>query len=54
VLEAYRGFDLEAARWFESANRASLQEFWVRAKADALGLKREMTARCAQLEGEAA
>lgn len=42
VLEAYRGFDLDQALWFDSANRAALQEFWARAKADALGLKVEL------------
>jgi phage recombination protein Bet len=52
VLAAYRDFDLAQARWFESANRASLQEFWARAKADALGLKREMTQHCAALHGD--
>ena len=50
VLEAYRGFDRTQARWFDSANRASLQEFWARSKADALGLKRELDQRRAQLE----
>jgi hypothetical protein len=54
VLEAYRGFDLDQARWFESANRASLQEFWARAKADALGVKREMDQLRAGLEPQAA
>ena len=48
------GFDLNQARWFESANRASLQEFWARAKADALELKREMDRRRAQLEARPA
>jgi phage recombination protein Bet len=51
VLEAYQGFDLAEARWFDSVNRASLQEFWARAKTDALGLKRQMERRRAQLEG---
>jgi phage recombination protein Bet len=54
VLAAYRDFDLPQARWFESANRASLQEFWARAKADALELKREMDRRRAQLEARPA
>lgn len=50
VIEAYCGFDGAEARWFESANRASLQEFWARSKADALELKREMDRRRNQLE----
>jgi phage recombination protein Bet len=51
VLAAYEGFDLAQASWFDSVNRASLQEFWARAKTDALGLKREMERRRAELEG---
>lgn len=50
VLAAYREFDLQQARWFESANRSSLQEFWARAKADALGLKAEMDKLRGKLE----
>jgi phage recombination protein Bet len=50
VLDAYRDFDLMQARWFESANRAPLQEFWARSKADALGLKAEMDKARAKLE----
>jgi hypothetical protein len=42
VLEAYRGFDLARADWFDSVNRASQQEFRARATANALELKREM------------
>jgi phage recombination protein Bet len=51
VLEAYREFDLTQARWFDSANRTPLQEFWARAPADALELKREMEKLRAKLEG---
>lgn len=54
VLAAYRGFDLDQAGWFESANRSSLQEFWARSKADALALKREMERLRAGLEAPAA
>jgi phage recombination protein Bet len=54
VLAAYRGFDLDQARWFQSVNRAALQEFWARAKADALGVKREMERMRANLEAQAA
>lgn len=42
VLDAYREFDLTQARWFESANRSSLQEFWARSPSDALELKKAM------------
>jgi phage recombination protein Bet len=54
VLAAYQGFDLAQAGWFDSVNRASLQEFWARAKTDALGLKREIERRRLQLEADAA
>jgi phage recombination protein Bet len=50
VLEAYRDFDINQARWFDGANRVPLQEFWARAPGDALGLKREMEALRAKLE----
>lgn len=50
VLEAYRGFDLNQARWFESANRTPLQEFWARSPSDALALKREMESLRGKLE----
>jgi hypothetical protein len=50
VLEAYRDFDLQQARWFDSANRTPLQEFWARSPADALDLKRELEAIRAKLE----
>jgi hypothetical protein len=53
VLEAYRDFDLQQARWFDSANRTPLQEFWARAPADALELKRELEAIRAKLESAA-
>jgi phage recombination protein Bet len=51
VLEAYRDFDVTQARWFDSANRVALQEFWARSPSDALELKRKMEAMRAQLEG---
>lgn len=50
VLEAYRGFDLTQARWFDSANRAPMQEFWARSPADALDLKKALEALRAKLE----
>jgi len=50
VLEAYRDFDLTQARWFDSANRAPMQEFWARSPADALDLKREIEGLRAKLE----
>ena len=50
VLEVYRDFDLTQARWFDSANRTPLQEFWARSPSDALELKRQMEALRAKLE----
>lgn len=50
VLEAYEGFDLRQARWFDSANRTPLQEFWARSPSDALELKKRMEAKRAELE----
>lgn len=45
--------DMESVQlldWFESANRAPLQEFWARAGGDALELKKMMERRRAELE----
>lgn len=53
VLEAYREFDLTQARWFDSANRTPLQEFWARSPSDALALKREIEGLRAKLENQA-
>lgn len=53
VIEAYRDFDLGRARWFDSANRVALQEFWARSPSDALALKREMEGLRARKEAEA-
>lgn len=50
VLDSLRDYDMPQLRWFESANRSSLQEFWARAKADALGLKSAIEKRRAELE----
>lgn len=50
VLEAYEGFDLQQARWFDSANRSPLQEFWARAPSDALELKKRTEAIRARLD----
>jgi phage recombination protein Bet len=50
VLEAYEAFDLTQARWFDSANRVPLQEFWARSPSDALELKRKLEAHRAKLE----
>lgn len=49
--EAVTGFStMEQMRWFESANRAPLQEFWARAPGDALELKKVIEAARARLE----
>lgn len=53
VLEAYRAFDLNQARWFDSANKTPLQEFWARSPPDALALKREIEGLRAKLETQA-
>lgn len=53
VLEVYRDFDLNAARWFDGVNRVALQEFWARSPGDALALKKEMEALRARKEAEA-
>lgn len=43
---------MEQMRWFESANRAPLQEFWARAPGDALELKKLVEAKALQLATE--
>jgi phage recombination protein Bet len=53
VLEAYRTFDLQQARWFESANRTQLQEFWARSPSDALELKKKLEGLRTKLEAAA-
>jgi phage recombination protein Bet len=50
ILGAYREMDLTQARWFDSANRTPLQEFWARSPADALELKKAMEAIRSKLE----
>lgn len=50
ILGAYREFDLQTARWFDSANKEPLKEFWARSPTDALALKREMESLRAKLE----
>ena len=42
--------DLKMLDWFESANRAPLQEFWARAGGDALELKKLIERRRAELD----
>jgi phage recombination protein Bet len=42
AIEAYRALDVRQKAWFESVNRAGLQEFWALSPTDALGLKTEM------------
>jgi phage recombination protein Bet len=42
ALAAYRSLDARQKAWFESVNRAGLQEFWALSPTDALGLKSEM------------
>ena len=52
VLEAIETFTFDQFRWFESANRAPLQEFWARQPGDALDLKKRMEKRRAELASE--
>jgi len=42
ALAAYGSLDARQKAWFESVNRAGLQEFWALSPTDALGLKSEM------------
>jgi len=52
VVETVRAYlTIDQLDWFESVNRAALQDFWARAKADALDLKRVLEARRAELTG---
>lgn len=52
IIQALPDFDLKMQRWFESANRTSLQEFWARAKSDALVVKGELEKNRQRLEVE--
>lgn len=49
VMADARDWDLNQLRWFQSANTHPLREFWARAQADALGLKRHLEERTAEL-----
>lgn len=42
VIEATRDWDFRHLEWFESANQHPLREFWARAPADALELKKHL------------
>lgn len=42
VIDASGDWDIQQLRWFESANTHPLREFWARAQADALGLKKHL------------
>jgi phage recombination protein Bet len=53
IMAASAEFDLNQSRWFESANRHPLQEFWARSPSDALELKRALEKRRTKLESEA-
>lgn len=54
IMDVLPEFDLQRLRWFESANRAPLREFWARAQTDALEVKKELEKRGAELMAEAA
>jgi len=42
IMAALKDFDLKQVRWFKSANRNPLQEFWARAPSDALAIKQKL------------
>ncbi len=53
LIEVIREFSLpEQVRWFRSTNTAALRELWARAQSDALGVKKELEAKEAELAKE--